>query len=159
MLIVAVGVGTGVGLQLLISRRLGEKRFDEANSAATHGFVLAIFNWLLFLIFTLFFSKLFYQTFSDTQDLVGQAIDYSNIITGFSCFVFLQVTGEKILQSTGNMILPMISNIADVSRISFWIRSLSSGTLDVRRWSRGRGYRHSYRTVCGNVYRTRFPFL
>lgn len=112
MLIVAVGVGTGVGLNSLISRRLGEKRFDEANSAATHGFVLAIFNWLLFLIFTLFFSKLFYQTFSDTQDLVGQAIDYSNIITEFSCFVFLQVTGEKILQSTGNMILPMISNIA-----------------------------------------------
>ena len=112
MLIVAVGVGTGVGLNSLISRRLGEKRFDEANSAATHGFVLAIFNWLLFLIFTLFFSKLFYQTFSDTQDLVGKAIDYSNIITGFSCFVFLQVTGEKILQSTGNMILPMISNIA-----------------------------------------------
>ena len=47
MLIVAVGVGTGVGLNSLISRRLGEKRFDEANSAATHGFVLAIFNWLL----------------------------------------------------------------------------------------------------------------
>ncbi len=74
MLIVAVGVGTGVGLNSLISRRLGEKRFDEANSAATHGFVLAIFNWLVFLIFTLFFSKLFYQPFSDSRIWSDQAI-------------------------------------------------------------------------------------
>ena len=79
MLIVAIGVGTGIGINSLIARRLGEKRFDEANSAASHGFILAIFNWLIFLIFTLVFSELFYTTFSDEPDLVGQAMDYSNV--------------------------------------------------------------------------------
>ena len=112
MLIVAIGVGTGIGINSLIARRRGEKRFDEANSAASHGFILAIFNWLIFLIFTLVFSELFYTTFSDEPDLVGQAMDYSNVVTGVSCFVFVQMVCEKILQSTGNMIIPMTSNMA-----------------------------------------------
>lgn len=111
MLMIAVGVGTGVGLNSLIARRLGEKRFDEANSAGTHGFLLALLNWAVFLIFTLFFSGIFYRAFSDSQDLVGQAMAYSNIITGVSCFLFMQITCEKILQATGNMLMPMISNM------------------------------------------------
>lgn len=111
MLIIAVGVGTGVGLNSLIARRLGEKRFDDANSAATHGFMLAGCNWLVFLLFTFVFSSLFYNAYSDNADLVGLAIDYSNIITGCSCFIFMQITCEKILQATGNMIIPMVSNM------------------------------------------------
>ena len=90
----------------------GKRDSSEANSAASHGFILAIFNWLIFLIFTLVFSELFYTTFSDEPDLVGQAMDYSNVVTGVSCFVFVQMVCEKILQSTGNMIIPMTSNMA-----------------------------------------------
>lgn len=111
MLMIAVGIGTGVGLNSLIARRLGEKRFDEANSAASHGFLLALLNWLIFLIFTIFFSRTFYRTFSDTADLIGQATAYSNIVTGASLFLFMQVTCEKILQATGNMLIPMVSNM------------------------------------------------
>ena len=111
MLMIAVGVGTGIGINSLIARRLGEKRFDDANSAATHGFLLALLNWAVFLIFTIFFSGIFYRSFSESADLVGQAISYSNIITGASLFIFTQVTCEKILQATGNMLMPMISNM------------------------------------------------
>ena len=59
MLLIAVGVGTGVGLNSLIARKLGEKRFDVANSAASHGFLLIILNWIAFFLFGLFGSRPF----------------------------------------------------------------------------------------------------
>ncbi len=113
MLMIAVGVGTGVGLNSLIARRLGEKRNDDANNATTHGFLLGIFNWMIFLIFTFAFSKLFYQTFSDDANAayITDAITYSNIVTGFSLFMFIQMICEKSLQATGNMMVPMVTNM------------------------------------------------
>jgi Na+-driven multidrug efflux pump len=59
MLMVSVGVGTGIGLNSLISRRLGEKRQEEANSAATHGIILGIFSWAIFAILGLFLHVTF----------------------------------------------------------------------------------------------------
>ena len=50
MLLIAVAVGTGIGINSLVSRRLGEKRFAEANSAATHGVIIAIVSWLVFVV-------------------------------------------------------------------------------------------------------------
>ena len=46
-LIIAMAVGTGVGVNSLVSRRLGEKRRQEADKAASHGVVLAALTWLL----------------------------------------------------------------------------------------------------------------
>ena len=112
MLLIAVGVGTGVGLNSLISRRLGEKRFDQANSAATHGFILAVFNWVIFLAFGLLCSRPFYSWYAeDNQGLVDMATSYGTIILSLSLFLFFQITCEKILQATGNMVLPMFSNM------------------------------------------------
>lgn len=111
MLTIAVGVGTGVGLNSLISRRLGEKRFDEANLAATHGYLLIGFSWLIFLLIGAFLSRPFFQWYSDSQDLVEMSVSYCQIILCGSLFLFAQTTAEKILQGTGNMIVPMITNI------------------------------------------------
>jgi Na+-driven multidrug efflux pump len=55
MLLISLGVGTGIGLNSLISRRLGERNFTKANSAASHGILIAIANWVVFAIFGLFF--------------------------------------------------------------------------------------------------------
>ncbi len=111
MLTIAVGVGTGVGLNSLISRRLGEKRFDEANRAATHGYVLIGLNWLVFLMIGAFLSRPFFQWYSDSQDLVDMSVSYCQIILCGSLFLFAQTTAEKIMQGTGNMVVPMITNI------------------------------------------------
>mgnify|MGYP000989622125 FL=1 len=51
MLLISLGVGTGIGLNSLISRRLGERNFTKANSAASHGILIAIANWVVFAIF------------------------------------------------------------------------------------------------------------
>lgn len=111
MLLVAVSVGAGVGLNSLISRRLGEKRFEEADSAAANGFFIQLIHWLLFLIVGITLLKPFFEWYSDDPSLIGMANDYGQIVICVSVFMFMQVTCEKILQSTGNMILPMISSM------------------------------------------------
>lgn len=111
MLLVAVGVGTGVGLNSLIARRLGEKRYDDANSAATHGIILVLFHSLIFAVAGYFTAHPFYAWFSDDAGLVNMAISYSRIVICIPVFMFTEVAFEKILQGTGEMIAPMISNI------------------------------------------------
>ena len=49
-LIIAVAVGTGVGINSLLSRRLGERNFEDANAAAENGILLAVLSWIVFAI-------------------------------------------------------------------------------------------------------------
>lgn len=111
ILIIAFGAGTGVGLNSLIARRLGERKNQEANSAATHGLLLSLFNWAIFVVFGIFFSVPFVKSFSDNPAIVDDATIYCIIVTVFSIFIFVQVNVEKIMQATGNMIYPMISSL------------------------------------------------
>ena len=75
-LLIAVAIGTGVGLNSLISRRLGEGRLDEARSAATHGLLLAVVNWLLFALIGLFASRPFLSAFTDNAAVVEMGTQY-----------------------------------------------------------------------------------
>lgn len=108
---VSMGVGTGVGINSLISRRLGAKKFEDANNAANSGLKLAIFNWLIFVIFGIFFAKPFIEIFSNDPSIVKQGVSYLSIVTVISCFCMLELLLEKIFQATGNMVYPMITMI------------------------------------------------
>ncbi len=110
-LLIAVGVGTAVGINSLVSRRLGEKRQDEADSAATHGILLGIFNWILFAVIGIFFSGLFFQSFTQNQEIVAMGTQYMSIVCIVSFGVFIEINIEKTLQATGNMIYPMVSQL------------------------------------------------
>ncbi len=112
VLLMAAGVGSGVGLNSLISRRLGEKRIEEANSAASHGIVISFFNWIVFAIFGLFFSEIFIKSFTDNPLVVEYGVSYCTIVTVFSLFIFVQISVEKIMQATGNMLVPMACMLA-----------------------------------------------
>ncbi len=111
MLIVAFGVGTGVGVNSLIARRLGAKNFEEANYAAEHGLRLALINWALFAVFGAFFAKLFMSSYSDIPHIVDDGTAYMRITTIGSIFVMISMMTEKTLQARGNMILPMVSSL------------------------------------------------
>ena len=111
-LIVAVGVGTGVGINSLISRRLGEKRFEDANKAATHGVFLGIVSWVPFLIFGLLFSAPFMRAFSSNAEVVEMGIDYLSIVSTLSFGTLIEIMFEKTLQATGNMIFPMLFQLS-----------------------------------------------
>ena len=112
MLMISFSVGTGVGINSLIARRLGARRFDEADDAASHGFRLSFFNWAIFAIFGLFFATLFMKAFTETPYIIENGALYLKVTTIGSLFLMVQITNEKILQSTGNMIMPMICSLA-----------------------------------------------
>ncbi len=108
MLMIAVSVGTGIGINSLVSRRLGEKRFAEANSAATHGVLIAIASWLLFVVLGILFIQPYFSMLDASAEVKQMAITYTNIVIFVSIGCFLEVNLEKTLQATGNMIYPML---------------------------------------------------
>lgn len=106
-LIIGVAVGTGVGLNSLVSRRLGEQNQKSADLAATHGIVLGLVTGAAFALFALIFTKPFFRMFSEDPALVDLAVQYGEVVLLCSFSVFISVNLEKILQATGNVIDPM----------------------------------------------------
>ena len=104
ILIIAFGAGTGVGLNSLIARRLGEGRHEEANTAATH--VIIFVNWFIFLIFLVSFSHLLVGLYSGNpyRRRCNHIWHYSHII------IFVQVSIED--PAGWKRIYPMISSLA-----------------------------------------------
>ena len=108
MLIVSIGVGTGIGINSLVSRRLGEKKQEEANSAATHGIVLGLFSSIIVAILGILFTRRFFEGFTENKAIIDMGYSYIIVITTMSFGSFIQINVEKTLQATGNMIYPMI---------------------------------------------------
>jgi len=111
MILINIGTGSGIGVSSLIARRLGAGRQDEANSAATHGIVIAFANWAIFALFGLFLARPFLSLFTHNDLILENAVLYCKVVTIGSLFVFIVLAIEKILQATGNMHFPMIFTI------------------------------------------------
>lgn len=110
-IMISVAVGTAVGLNSLISRKLGQKRQEEANQAATHGLILAFLSYIIFALFGLFGSKIYFHAFSNNPTVIDMGVRYISICTIFSIGVFLQITSERIMQSAGITIYNMITQL------------------------------------------------
>ena len=110
-LVIAIGVGTGVGVNSLIARRLGEKRQLHAESAAEHGLALSVIGGLVFLLIGFVLANPFLAAFKPGEEVLTQAQQYSHIAVGLSIFVMISMMCEKIQQSTGNMIIPMVQGL------------------------------------------------
>lgn len=108
LLLISVSVGTAVGVNSLVSRKLGEKEFAEANSAATHGLITCLFSYVLFLLLGIFAVGPFMNLFTKDPEIMQFGIDYLRIVLILSIFSIIQVMIEKTLQATGNMIYPML---------------------------------------------------
>ena len=106
-MMVAVNVGIGVGINTLLSRRLGQRRYDEANDVAAHGYALYFLVGLLFAAVGLLGAHPFMTLFSDNPAVIGYGTTYLQIVTGLSMGVCLQFAGERMMQATGNPIWNM----------------------------------------------------
>ena len=106
-LMVAVNVGIGVGINTLLSRRLGQRRYEEANDVAAHGYVLYFLVGLLFAAAGILGARPFLALFSDNPAVIGYGTTYLYIVTGLSMGVCLQFAGERMMQATGNPIWNM----------------------------------------------------
>lgn len=107
MLIIAVGAGTSIGLNSLISRRLGEGDDEAASNAATHGIFLAVISWIVFAVGGFFFSRPIINLFKADAQVTEMAVSYLSIVLIWSVGVFVEINLEKTLQATGDMIYPM----------------------------------------------------
>ena len=105
---IAVGVGTGVGVNALISRNLGKKDFAAANAIAANGMFLAACNYVFFLLLGLFAVRPFVQLMNQSDPAVVEAgVSYLSIILIFSFGSCVQLMIEKLMQSTGKTMLSM----------------------------------------------------
>lgn len=108
-LFIAVAVGTGTGMNTLVSRRLGEHRPEEANQGALHGLLLLALSSIPFVLFGLLGVRGFYETQTTSATVIQGGIDYLTPVSCLCTFVFLQVFSEKALQSTGRATLSMVT--------------------------------------------------
>lgn len=108
-LMIAVASGTGVGINALLSRSLGEKKLDQANKIASNGVFLALISSLVFAVIGIFCSRLFFAAQTSDVQIIEYGTQYMSIITIASIGIFLQVTYERLLQSTGKTFFNMIT--------------------------------------------------
>lgn len=111
MLMISVAVGTGVGLNSLIARRLGEGNHKAAGEAVTHGLVLAVLSGLAFLFIAVFATKPYFHAFTQDAEVFAGGCSYTHIVLGCSMFCMISISVEKSIQATGNMVIPMIQNL------------------------------------------------
>lgn len=108
-LMIAVMVGTGVGINALLSRSLGEKNQERADRAAGTGMFLAVVNSVLFAVLGILLSRFYFETQTDIGEITELGTEYLRIVTVCSFGMAAQVTFERLLQSTGKMFLSMIT--------------------------------------------------
>lgn len=110
-LMIAVASGTAVGVNALLSRSLGEKKFDKANDAANAGIFLSFVSYLLFLILGLTVARPFIISQTSNTAVQEYGITYTVLCCCISVGLFFQIMQERLLQSTGKAILSMISQM------------------------------------------------
>ena len=100
-LMIAVGGGTTMGINTLLSRSLGAKRQESADRAANTGIFLSLCSALLFALIGIFCSRPFFLAQTDVAEIVNYGTAYGQICLGCSFGIFCQFCFERLLQSTG----------------------------------------------------------
>jgi len=106
---IGFAVGIGVGVNSLLSKSLGQKDQEAANRAAGNGMVLMFIVTAVFMLFGIFGVRPYYEMQSDVVETVEGGIAYSRICCVFTLGVFMQILGERLLQSTGRTMLTMVT--------------------------------------------------
>ncbi len=144
MVMIAVACGTGVGVNALLSRYLGQGKHQQANRVAGHGLVLSLFNGAIFALFGLFLAQAFLKFFTQDETILNMGISYMKICTIFSVGVFVQITYERIMQSTGNtfynMVIQGVGALINIILDPIFIFTFDLGVAGA-----------AYATVCGQM--------
>ena len=110
-LMIAVGSGTGVGVNALLSRALGEKKFKRADKAANMALLLSFCNFLIFVVVGLFISGVFIRSQTADPEIAAMGTTYLKIVNGLSIGLMFQMMFERLLQSTGRTMQSMVSQM------------------------------------------------
>ena len=108
-LMLAVSTGTGVGVNALLSKRLGMKDYEGANKVANTGVFLAFCSYIVFLLLGIFAVKPFFLMQNDDPAIITAGEEYLSIVLIFSFGLFAQIIMERLVQSTGKTMIAMIT--------------------------------------------------
>lgn len=113
MLLIAVATGTGVGMNALLSKALGERRSDEVNRIASNAAFLYFVSYIVICILGFTIVKPFYMSQMGHADveIMEMGIDYLSTVMIFSFGLLSQIYFERLLTSTGKTIFSMTSQL------------------------------------------------
>lgn len=111
LIIIALAVGTGVGVNTYMARKFAQGNPDDAYNAAGTGTVLAFAMWALFAVASVLIMRPYVMTSAKSAQAIADAVTYGNIVCVGSLGSFLEGTWTKVHQSKGNMRLPMIAQV------------------------------------------------
>ena len=107
--IIAVSTGTGVGINALLSKSLGEKDHKTANKIAANGVFLALCSYIVFLILGCTFMDTYMRWMTGVESVIGYGVEYLSICYIFSFGIFGEIVMERLMISTGKTHLAMIT--------------------------------------------------
>lgn len=112
-LLIAVGAGTGVGVNSLLSKSLGEKDYDKVNKTAMNGIFLYIISYLVSAVVGLLAVQPFYasQIKDAPVEIMDMGVQYLTIVMVASFGIYAQFIFERLLQATGRTVFTMISQM------------------------------------------------
>ena len=108
-LMIAVGTGTGVGVNALLARNLGAKDYKRVNKIAENAVFLAVISYLLFLVIGVAGSEMFFRSQTDNEEIIYHGTQYIRICSCLSLGIFVQLFFERMLQATGKTFYSMIT--------------------------------------------------
>lgn len=111
LLIVAIGIGTGVGCNALLSKSLGQGNIEKASKVAGNGMFLALIIYIIFLIFGIFGTDLYINSQTKNPIISKMAIDYLKVCCIASFGIIFFSIFEKLLQGTGHSMYSTIAQI------------------------------------------------
>lgn len=110
-LMIAVAVGTGVGVNAMLSRWLGAGKKELVKSCADHSLILALLSSLVFAVLGVCLSNLFFSFQTDAADIVAYGDQYMRIVSACCTGLFIGCTCEKLLSATGRTTLTMVTQL------------------------------------------------
>ncbi|MDD6449814.1 MAG: MATE family efflux transporter, partial [Lachnospiraceae bacterium] len=110
-LMIAVAAGTGVGVNALLSKALGAREFKRSDKAANTAVLLALLSYVVFAILGLTITNSFIRSQTGDTSIIQYGDAYLGIVMTLSFGSFLQITFERLLQSTGQTLFSMVSQL------------------------------------------------
>ena len=112
LLMTALGTGTGTGLNILISRMDGNGDTARQRDVVKSGLYLGIWNFLIFTCIGMLLIGSYYTISSNQAEVRAEGIQYAQIIFLGSFGLFMESNCTKLLQAKGNMVTPMLAQVA-----------------------------------------------
>lgn len=111
MLMVALAIGTGVGVNALLARTLGQRNREKTSKVAGNGLFLATVIYIICVLFGLFGIKAYISSQTSDALVLSMSVDYLRICCLLSFGVVFFSIFEKLLQATGRSLYSTIGQV------------------------------------------------